>query len=69
VIKHPKLFKSVVKIAFSQRRKMLRNTMKGFLKNSEILNDEFFKQRPERVSVEQFIWLTNTIAEHTKGKD
>ncbi len=66
-IMHPKLFKAIVKQAFSQRRKMLRNTMKSFLKDSEILGDKFFQQRPERVSVEQFIWLMNVVAEHTKG--
>jgi len=52
-IENPKLFKSVVKLAFSQRRKMLRNTMKSLLNGSELLKDEFFMQRPERVSVEK----------------
>jgi len=61
---NPKLFKSIVKTAFSQRRKMLRNTMKAFLKGSDILEDEFFKQRPERVSVEQFLWLTEVVYKH-----
>ena len=60
-IPNPKLFKSIVKTAFSQRRKMLRNTMKAFLKGAEILEDEFFTQRPERVSVEKFLWLTEVI--------
>lgn len=58
---HPKLFKSIVKTAFSQRRKMLRNTMKSFLKGSDLLQDEFFAQRPERVSVEKFLWLTEEV--------
>ena len=63
-IANPKLFKSVVKLAFSQRRKMLRNTMKSLLKGSELLQTEFFMQRPERISVEKFVWLTNEIAKH-----
>lgn len=67
-IPNPKLFKSIVKTAFSQRRKMLRNTMKSFLKGSDILEDQFFQQRPERVSVEKFLWLTDIIEKHTKGK-
>ena len=55
------LFRQVVKQAFSQRRKMLRNTMKSFIKGEEILQSDFFQQRPERLSVEEFVWLTNTI--------
>ena len=66
-IAHPKLFKTVVKLAFSQRRKMLRNTMKSLLKDSALLKDDFFMQRPERVSVEKFVWLTNEVAKHNKG--
>ena len=56
-----KLFRRVVKQAFSQRRKMLRNTMKTFIKDDPLLEDDFFKQRPEQISVEQYIDLTNKI--------
>jgi 16S rRNA (adenine1518-N6/adenine1519-N6)-dimethyltransferase len=56
-----KLFKRVVKQAFSQRRKMLRNTMKSFLKDDPILQDEFFNLRPERLSVSDFVALTQKI--------
>ena len=57
------LFRRVVKQAFSQRRKMLRNTLKPFFKdNPEDLKHEFFMQRPEVLSVEDFVKLTNTIA-------
>lgn len=59
-----KLFRRVVKQAFSQRRKMLRNTLKPFFKeNPEALQDEFFMKRPEVLSVEEFVELTNTIAQ------
>ena len=58
-----KLFKSIVKQTFSQRRKMLRNTMKSFLKGNPILEDPFFTQRPEKVSVEGFVQLTNWVKE------
>jgi len=61
-----KLFRRVVKQAFSQRRKMLRNTMKTFLKGNPLLKDSFFDQRPERLSVQDFINLTNQVEEHTK---
>ncbi len=59
----PKLFRSVVKQAFSQRRKMLRNTISTFIKGDPLLEDPFFQKRPERLSVEDFIWLTNKIEE------
>ena len=58
-----KLFKRVVKQAFSQRRKMLRNTMKAFVKGNEMLGEDFFMQRPERLSVADFVQLTNRIKE------
>ncbi len=58
-----KLFKSIVKQTFSQRRKMLRNTMKSFLKGNPILEDPFFTKRPEKVSVEEFVQLTNWVTE------
>ena len=56
-----KLFRSIVKLAFSQRRKMLRNTMKSILNGNEILQEDFFRQRPEELSVADFIQLTNRI--------
>ncbi|MCB0650605.1 MAG: 16S rRNA (adenine(1518)-N(6)/adenine(1519)-N(6))-dimethyltransferase RsmA [Saprospiraceae bacterium] len=58
-----KLFKTIVKQTFSQRRKMLRNTMKVFLKDNPMLEEPFFLQRPEKVSVEDFIQLTNRVSE------
>ncbi|MEM0994672.1 MAG: 16S rRNA (adenine(1518)-N(6)/adenine(1519)-N(6))-dimethyltransferase RsmA, partial [Bacteroidota bacterium] len=57
----PKLFKQIVKQSFNQRRKMLRNTMKSFLKGHDILQDEFFQQRPERLTVADFVQLTNWV--------
>ncbi|MEL6867666.1 MAG: 16S rRNA (adenine(1518)-N(6)/adenine(1519)-N(6))-dimethyltransferase RsmA [Bacteroidota bacterium] len=63
----PSLFKRVVKQAFSQRRKMLRNTMKAFIKNDPILDQEFFKQRPEQLSIAEFAQLTQWIEERIKN--
>lgn len=51
-----KLFKKIVKTAFGQRRKMLRNTLKSVLDTSKI-PDEILKKRPEQLSVEQFLEL------------
>lgn len=57
------LFKKVVKAAFSQRRKMLRNTMKPLFQDKTVLQDVFFQKRPEQLSVEDFIKLTLDISE------
>ena len=60
----PKLFRQVVKQAFLQRRKMLRNTMKSLLSGNPILQDPFFEQRPERLGVAEFVQLTNWVSAH-----
>jgi len=54
-----KLFKTVVKTSFNQRRKTLRNSMKPLLgKDCPDYNLPVFDKRPEQLSVEQFIELT-----------
>lgn len=62
------LFRSVVKISFGQRRKMLRNTLRPFFtENPGILQEPFFLQRPEQLSVQDFIELTLRVQE-TKSR-
>ena len=68
------LFKTVVKTAFGQRRKMMRNPLKPLAKAKadregwseellqEFLAQEVFSLRPEKLSVEDFIDLTNLLA-------
>ncbi len=57
-----KLFKRVVKTAFNQRRKTMRNSLKALLgKECEVFSDSIFDKRPEQLSVEQFIALTNLV--------
>lgn len=56
------LFRRIVKQAFNQRRKMLRNTLKGFFPE-EVLKEAYFQQRPEVLSVEDFIQLTRRAEE------
>jgi len=58
-----KLFRTVVKQAFSQRRKMLRNTLKTFLKGDPILQEELFSERPEKLGLEDYVQLTNWVEE------
>lgn len=55
-----KLFKQVIKAGFNQRRKTLRNSLKPFL-TDETKTDEIFDKRPERLSVEEFIYITNLV--------
>lgn len=58
-----KLFKNVVKTAFNQRRKTMRNSLKPLLgKDCEVYSDPIFDKRPEQLSVQQFIDLTNLVA-------
>ncbi|NOQ26851.1 MAG: 16S rRNA (adenine(1518)-N(6)/adenine(1519)-N(6))-dimethyltransferase RsmA [Bacteroidales bacterium] len=54
------LFFKIVKQGFNQRRKTLRNSLKSILINLPTDN-EIFGQRPEQLSVEEFIYLTNLI--------
>lgn len=57
-----KLFFNVVKTAFNQRRKTLRNSLKTFNLSENLREDSIFDLRPEQISVEQFIELTQKIA-------
>lgn len=56
------LFKQVVKTAFNQRRKQMRNSLMSLVgKDYPLLSDPVFTKRPEQLSVEEFIQLTNLI--------
>jgi 16S rRNA (adenine1518-N6/adenine1519-N6)-dimethyltransferase len=58
------LFKQVVKTTFNQRRKTLRNSIKPILgKDCSLTQDALFDKRPEQLSVQQFIELTNMVEE------
>ncbi len=50
-------YKRVVKAAFNQRRKMMRNSLKGILPSEQLMEEEFFQRRPEQVSVAEFVEL------------
>lgn len=53
----PVVFKNVVKTAFNQRRKTLRNSLKPMMKEGMDSSDPVFDLRPERLGVEDFIEL------------
>ncbi len=57
-----KLFFRVVKAAFNQRRKTIRNSLKVFDLSPELRGDIIFDQRPEQLSVTDFVALTKKIA-------
>lgn len=57
-----KLFKTVVKTTFGMRRKTLRNSLASLMRPDSPLNgDPILAERPERLSVEQFIDITNRL--------
>jgi 16S rRNA (adenine1518-N6/adenine1519-N6)-dimethyltransferase len=57
-----KLFFRVVKTAFNQRRKMLRSSLKTFKLSDSLKEEPIFARRPEQLSVQEFISLTQKIA-------
>ena len=40
---------------------MLRGSLRRIVGKSEILNDEFYQKRPEQLSVEDFVNVTNQL--------
>ena len=61
-----KLFFSVVKSAFQQRRKTLRNSLKAFNLSENLKANTIFGKRPEQLSVESFIELVTIIEDDQK---
>ena len=59
------LFFKVVKTAFNQRRKTLRNSLKAFNLSQNLKEDTIFDRRPEQLHVVDFITLTQKIANDT----
>ncbi|WP_339737822.1 16S rRNA (adenine(1518)-N(6)/adenine(1519)-N(6))-dimethyltransferase RsmA [uncultured Sunxiuqinia sp.] len=56
-----KLFFQLVKAGFGQRRKMLRSSVKSFIRDEELKQDPIFSKRPEQLSVNDFERLTRLI--------
>jgi 16S rRNA (adenine1518-N6/adenine1519-N6)-dimethyltransferase len=57
LMRSDKHFKTLVKTAFNQRRKQLRNGVKGLF-SEEVLKDEIFTKRAEQLSIHDFAALT-----------
>jgi hypothetical protein len=64
-----KLLFTVVKTAFQQRRKTLRNSLKTLNLTDNLREDTIFDLRPEQLSVEQFIALTQKIEQNQQDID
>ena len=54
-------FVRVVKTAFNQRRKMLRQSLKPFGKSLQNIDEKYLTLRPEQMSKDDFIVLTKKI--------
>lgn len=55
------LFFRVVKTAFQQRRKTIRNSLKTFNLSDNLKANSIFGKRPEQLTVEDFMYLTQLI--------
>ena len=60
-----KLFDRLVKLSFQQRRKKIKNSLKKLDIKENILEDSIFGLRPEQLSVNDFIRLTQKISNET----
>ena len=61
-----KLFFKIVKLSFQQRRKTLRNSLKQINLSENLREHTIFDKRPEQLSVDKFIDLTNLIKQDLK---
>ena len=59
-ITNHKKFMLLVKLAFGQRRKQLRNPLKPYFKKEDLL-DPIFTKRAEQLSVLDFVELLNRM--------
>ena len=57
VVKSDRAYKNLVKTAFNQRRKTLRNAVKSLF-SPEVLKDDIFNKRAEALSIDDFAALT-----------
>jgi 16S rRNA (adenine1518-N6/adenine1519-N6)-dimethyltransferase len=60
-----RMFFKVVKTAFNQRRKTLRNSLKSLIPNAIVKEDAIFDKRPEALGVNDFVSLTKILSDDT----
>ena len=59
------LLDKVIKLSFQQRRKKIKNSLKRLDIQDNILEDSIFELRPEQLSVQEFVKLTQKISNET----
>lgn len=57
-----KLFSTIVKTGFNQRRKTMRNALKPLGRNLEAIPEELLSKRAEQLSVEDYIIITTQLS-------
>ena len=55
-------FFTIVKTAFNQRRKTLRNSLKPLLTNESLKKNSIFDKRPEQLPWQDFVFITKEIS-------
>jgi 16S rRNA (adenine1518-N6/adenine1519-N6)-dimethyltransferase len=64
-----KLFKSIVKMSFNQRRKTMRNSLKTMITSEELKANPIFDKRPEQMGVAEFELIVRMIGEQSGNKE
>lgn len=64
-----KLFTSVVKMAFNQRRKTMRNSLRSMITTEELKANPIFDKRPEQLGVTEFEMIVQMIGAQTVGNE
>lgn len=61
-----KVFTNIVKLSFNQRRKMLRNSLKSVVTQTDIFSHEYMTRRPEQMNLEDYYTLATIIEKQEK---
>lgn len=64
-----KLFMSIVKMAFNQRRKTMRNSLKSMITSDELKANPIFDKRPEQLGVAEFEMIARLISDQSHLMD
>lgn len=64
-----KLFTGIVKMAFNQRRKTMRNSLKTMILNDELKANPIFDKRPEQMGVAEFELIVRLIGGQPERAD
>ena len=59
-----KLFKQIVKMAFNQRRKTLRNALKRLSLPAQLISEETLAKRAEQLHWQEYVEMTQIIQQH-----